>query len=200
MRPTWSDVIRLGVVGALVAVPLGAAVAAASADVSGWQSIHWNMTEQDVRRSLALLKLDVVAVPGTEIALRTTTRIAAEACEVVFHFADLTDGLDQVRVRVLDTSHAQALRAHVALLRALTDSYGPPTERLFHGTIRLTTRWGFETTTIALRLSTDTGPPEHPTAVSVVYSPTLAALGPEIERGRVGLTILFKMMQEARRP
>jgi len=98
---------------------------------------------------------------------------------------------------VLDTSRAGALNAHAALLRILTDSYGPPTERLLHGTIRSTTRWAFETTTIALRLWTDTGARGNPTTVAVVYLPTPAALGPDGDRGHVGLLMMFKMMQEA---
>ena len=196
MRPTRTHAARLSLVGALAAVAsLGAA--APPADVAGWQNIRWNMTERDVRRSVAALGLDVIAGAGPEAALQTTTRVSGIDCGVVFHFPDDARGLGQVSVRVVDTSRREALGAHAILLRTLTDTYGPATQQMVYGTVRSITRWQFETTTITLRFSTDTGKRGHPTRVSIVYLPALETVDPDGHHEQVGLFVLFKLLHEA---
>jgi len=194
MRSTRNYVIRVSVVVALAAASLGAA--APHDDVAGWQSLRWRMTETEVRRSVEALGLTVISASGVnETVLRTATRIGGVDCEVVFNFSDDARGLDRVRVRVVDTSREKALAAHAALLRSLTDSYGPPTERLAHGTVSSIARWGFKTTTIDLSLYTDAGVRGHRTLVTLAYVPTAAGTE-EGERGQAALMMLFKLMRE----
>jgi hypothetical protein len=195
MRPTRNHVIRLGIVAALAAVSLGAA-GAPPGDVAGWQTARWKMTEPQVRRAVEALGLVVMAAPGPEAALQTTAQVNGVDCDVAFHFSNDARRLEQVRVRVLDTTREEALGAHAALLRTMIDSYGPPAERMTHGTVRSTTRWDFRTTTIVLRFSTDAGVRGHPTRVSVAYFPTPAAVGRDPREEGV-LLVLFRLMQEA---
>jgi hypothetical protein len=171
---------RLVRIALLLAATLSVTMPAqALQDVRGWRNTTWNMSESEVKRSVAALGLVVTPVstspsPGlpAEVPFKTRVEIEGSEYDVAFHFLDDTRQLDRVQVGGQDVPREEALRRHASLLRMLTDRLGAPTDTDSRGALLSMTRWTFKTTTIALNMYTDTGARDRSTQVAVTYSPT----------------------------
>jgi hypothetical protein len=176
-------------------------------DVLGWEGTVWGMSQSDVAAYAASHGLDLV--PGHPALGGPTTRnipfhskveIGGYSCDVGFQFSDRTQQLNAVVIGAADVSRDLALRVHASLLRALTARHGPPSSADSRGSVAAVTRWTSRTTTIALRLDTDTPVRgQRATHVYVVYAPT-ELQGEHETNEKMLLLALLKLLAEGRRP